>query len=93
MGFFFTIVALVVALGFTWRTGSYMAAVFDGRVHSWLCGGPIYRCSDESLPGTDWKRYAGAMIIFRRVVVFTTYHSNPRLAPLNPNISEQSDQV
>ena len=34
MGFFWTIVVLVVALGITWRyLGSYMAAVFDGRVH------------------------------------------------------------
>ena len=34
MGFFWTIVALVIALGITWRyLGSYMAAVFDGRVH------------------------------------------------------------
>ena len=33
MGFFWTIVALVVALGITWRyLGSYMAAVFEGRV-------------------------------------------------------------
>ena len=31
MGFFWTIVALVIALGLTWRyLGSYMAAVFDG---------------------------------------------------------------
>ena len=29
-----TIVTLVIALGLTWRyLGSYMAAVFDGRVH------------------------------------------------------------
>src|ERR1700719_2488394 len=34
MGYFWTIVALVVALGLSWRyLGSYMAAVFDGRVH------------------------------------------------------------
>ena len=45
MGFFFTIVALVVTLGLTWRyLGSYMAAVFEGRVH--FLGAierPIYR--------------------------------------------------
>ena len=34
MGYFWTIVTLVVALGIAWRyLGSYMAAVFDGRVH------------------------------------------------------------
>ena len=34
MGFFLTILVLVVALGIAWRyLGSYMAAVFDGRVH------------------------------------------------------------
>ena len=33
MGFFWTIVALIVVLGIAWRyLGSYMAAVFDGRV-------------------------------------------------------------
>ncbi len=36
MQFFWTIVALVVVLGLAWRfLGSYMAAVFEGRVH-WL---------------------------------------------------------
>jgi hypothetical protein len=31
MGFFFTILTLVIALGLTWRyLGSYMAAVFHG---------------------------------------------------------------
>ena len=36
MGFFLTLLALVVTLGLTWRyLGSYMEAVFNGRVH-WL---------------------------------------------------------
>jgi len=45
VGYFWTIVALIVALGITWRyLGSYMAAVFDGRVHflGWV-ERPIYR--------------------------------------------------
>jgi K+-transporting ATPase ATPase A chain len=45
MGLFLTIVALVVTLGFTWRYfGSYMEAVFNGRVH-WLgwIERPVYR--------------------------------------------------
>jgi len=34
MGFFLTILTLVVTLGLAWRyLGSYMAAVFEGRVH------------------------------------------------------------
>ena len=67
MGFFWTIVVLVVALGITWRfLGSYMAAVFDGRVHflAWA-ERPFY-----NLLGTgpeseqNWKRYAGSTVVF-----------------------------
>ena len=67
MGFFWTIVTLVVALALAWRyLGSYMAAVFDGRLHflGWA-ERPVY-----SLLGTSpdneqsWQRYAGSMIIF-----------------------------
>src|SRR3984885_10935806 len=89
MGFFLTILTLVIALGVTWRyLGSYMAAVFDGRVHFLgFIERPIYR-----MLGTDpeqeqtWKRYAGAMIIFSAVSITFTYvilriqHS----LPLNP---------
>ncbi len=51
MGFTWTIIILVIALGLTWRyLGSYMAAVFEGRVHflalgraarSTGCSGPV----------------------------------------------------
>ena len=67
MGFFWTIAVLVIALGITWRyLGSYMAAVFDGRV-TYLAWAerPFYR-----LLGTgpdkeqSWKRYAGSTVIF-----------------------------
>ena len=76
MGFFWTIVALVVALGLTWRyLGSYMAAVFEGRVHflGWA-ERPVYR-----LLGTGpeqeqtWKRYAGSLVIFSAVSIGFTY--------------------
>jgi len=76
MGFFWTILTLVVALGLAWRyLGSYMAAVFDGRVH-WLrwAERPIYR-----LLGTDpeheqsWQRYAGSLIVFSGVSLGITY--------------------
>ncbi len=76
MGFFWTILTLVVALGLAWRyLGSCMAAVFDGRVH-WLrwAERPIYR-----LLGTDpeheqsWQRYAGSLIVFSGVSLGITY--------------------
>ncbi len=72
MGFFWTVVVLIVALGISWRyLGSYMAAVFDGRVHylAWA-ERPFYR-----LLGTgpdkeqSWQRYAGSTIVFSGVFV------------------------
>ena len=89
MGFFFTIVVLVVTLGLTWRyLGSYMAAVFEGRVH-WLgfIERPIYRLLGTSPEQEQtWKRYAGAMIVFSFVSLLFTY-AILRLQgslPLNP---------
>src|SRR5580692_3847342 len=76
MGFFWTLVTLIVALGLTWRyLGSYMAAVFDGRVHFLgFVERPVYRLLGT---GPDheqtWKRYAGSMIIFSAVSLVFTY--------------------
>src|SRR5580700_6614688 len=73
---FWTIVTLVIALGLTWRyLGSYMAAVFDGRVHFLgFIERPAYRLLGT---GPDheqtWKRYAGSMIIFSAVTMVFTY--------------------
>jgi K+-transporting ATPase ATPase A chain len=76
MGYALTIITLVAALGLTWRyLGSYMAAVFDGRVHylAWA-ERPVYR-----LLGTGpeqeqtWKRYAGSLVIFSAVSIGITY--------------------
>jgi potassium-transporting ATPase potassium-binding subunit len=76
MGLTWTIITLVIALGLTWRfLGSYMAAVFENRVHflGWA-ERPVYR-----LLGTDpeqeqtWKRYAGSMVIFSAVSIAFTY--------------------
>jgi K+-transporting ATPase ATPase A chain len=76
MGFFLTLVALVVTLGLTWRyLGSYMEAVFNGRVH-WLgwIERPIYRALGTSPEQEQtWKRYAGAMVIFTFVSLVFTY--------------------
>src|ERR1700722_1869723 len=76
MGFFFTIVTLVIALGLTWRyLGSYMAGVFDGRVH-WLgwAERPVYRALGTS-PDQEqtWKRYASSLVIFSAVSIAVTY--------------------
>ena len=76
MGFFLTILALVVTLGLAWRyLGSYMAAVFDGRVHFLgFIERPIYRMLGTSPEQEQtWKRYAGAMIIFSAVSIAFTY--------------------
>src|SRR6202050_236045 len=76
MGFTWTIVTLVIALGLTWRyLGSYMAAVFDGRVHylAWA-ERPVYRVLGTSPEQEqNWKRYAGAMVIFSAVSMVFTY--------------------
>jgi potassium-transporting ATPase potassium-binding subunit len=76
MSFFFVILALILMLGLTWRyLGSYMEAVFNGRVH-WLgfVERPIYRLLGTSPEQEQtWKRYAGAMVIFSLVSLIFTY--------------------
>jgi K+-transporting ATPase ATPase A chain len=76
MGYFWTIVLLVVTLGIAWRyLGSYMEAVFDGRVRylAWA-ERPFYR-----LIGTDpeheqsWQRYAASLVIFSGVFLAAGY--------------------
>src|SRR5580692_2145413 len=76
MGFFLTILTLVIALGVTWRyLGSYMAAVFDGRVHFLgFIERPIYRLLGTSPEQEQtWKRYAGSLVIFSAVTIGMTY--------------------
>ena len=76
MSFFFTLVALVVALGLTWRyLGSYMAAVFDGRVRFLkFIERPVYRLLGTSPQQEQtWKRYASAMVVFSAVSLLFTY--------------------
>ena len=76
MGFTWTIITLVIALGLTWRyLGSYMAAVFDGRVHflGWA-ERPVYRALGTSPEQEqNWKRYAASMVIFSGVAMGITY--------------------
>jgi K+-transporting ATPase ATPase A chain len=76
MGFFWTCVALVVVLGLAWRyLGSYMAAVFDGRV-TYLAWAerPFYRALNTSPEREQsWQRYAGSTVIFSGVFVGVGY--------------------
>jgi potassium-transporting ATPase potassium-binding subunit len=76
MGFTWTIITLVIALGVTWRyLGSYMAAVFEGRVHflAWA-ERPVYRALGTSPEQEqNWKRYAASMVIFTAVAMGITY--------------------
>jgi K+-transporting ATPase ATPase A chain len=76
MGFTWSIITLVVALGLTWCfLGSYMAAVFDGRVRflRWA-ERPVYRLlGTEPEQEQTWTRYAGAMVIFSAVSFGVTY--------------------
>jgi K+-transporting ATPase ATPase A chain len=76
VGFTWTIITLVIALALAWRyLGSYMAAVFDGRVHflAWA-ERPVYRALGTSPEQEqNWKRYAGAMVIFSAVSFAFTY--------------------
>jgi potassium-transporting ATPase potassium-binding subunit len=76
MGFAITIITLVIALGLTWRyLGSYMAAVFEGRVHflGWA-ERPVYRLLGTSPEKEqNWKRYAASLVIFSAVAMGVTY--------------------
>jgi K+-transporting ATPase ATPase A chain len=76
VGYFWTLVALVVALGLTWRyLGSYMAAVFEGRVHflGWA-ERPVYRLLNTGPEHEQtWKRYAGSVVIFSAISLGFSY--------------------
>ena len=76
MGFTWTIITLVIALALTWRyLGSYMAAVFEGRVHflAWA-ERPVYRALGTSPEQEqNWKRYAASMVIFSAIAMAVTY--------------------
>jgi K+-transporting ATPase ATPase A chain len=89
MGFFWTLVVLVVAMALIWRyLGSYMVAVFEGRVHYLaFIERPIYRLLGTSPEKEQtWKRYAGSVVVFSGLSLGITY-AILRLQgslPLNP---------
>jgi K+-transporting ATPase ATPase A chain len=76
MGFFWTIVVMVVLLGLAWRfLGAYMVSVYTGRM-SWLgwIERPIYRALRvDPEAEQSWQRYTGALIIFSGVAILLTY--------------------
>lgn len=76
MDFFWTIVVLVIALAIAWRYfGSYMAAVFDGRVHflGWA-EWPVYRLLKTGPEQEQtWRRYASSLIIFSGALIGIGY--------------------
>ncbi|NNN18357.1 MAG: potassium-transporting ATPase subunit KdpA [Acidimicrobiaceae bacterium] len=76
MNFTWTIVALVIVLGISWRfLGQYMVSVYQGRT-KWasFLERPIYR-----IIGVDpeveqsWQRYSAALIIFSGFAILITY--------------------
>jgi potassium-transporting ATPase potassium-binding subunit len=76
MTFAWTIVALVVVLALAWRyLGSYMEAVFSGRVR-WLSFAerPVYRVLGVNPESEQsWRQYATSLIIFSAAALAVTY--------------------
>jgi K+-transporting ATPase ATPase A chain len=76
VSYFWTIALLVVTLGLAWRLlGSYMVAVFEGRVR-WLAWAerPVYRLLGiDAEAEQTWQRYAGALVVFSGVAILFTY--------------------
>jgi K+-transporting ATPase ATPase A chain len=76
MGFFWTIIVMVVLLGLAWRfLGAYMVSVYEGRM-SWLgwIERPIYRALRVDPDAEQsWQRYTGALVIFSGVAILITY--------------------
>jgi len=76
MDFAWTILALVVVLAIAWRfLGSYMAAVFTGRVR-WLgfVERPVYRIMGVDPDAEQsWQRYSVSLVIFSAVALGVTY--------------------
>jgi len=76
MSFLWTLVALVAVLAVSWRfLGSYLAAVYEGRVTwlSWL-ERPIYRVlRTHPESEQEWTGYAGSLIVFSGLSLVLAY--------------------
>jgi K+-transporting ATPase ATPase A chain len=89
MGFWLTVLALIVGLGLAWRfLGPYMANVYEGKSQflAWA-ERPVYRALGVD-PNSEqtWKRYAVSTVVFSAVCVLAVY-AIERLQgslPLNP---------
>jgi K+-transporting ATPase ATPase A chain len=89
MGFWLTVLALIVGLGLAWRfLGPYMADVYEGKSQflAWA-ESPVYRALGVD-PNSEqtWKRYAVSTVVFAAVCVLAVY-AIERLQgslPLNP---------
>ncbi len=71
-----TLVALLIGLAICWRfLGSYMTAVFEGRVRFLnSVERPIYRFLRVDVESEQsWQRYATSMIVFSGVILTVTY--------------------
>ncbi len=71
-----TLVALLIGLAICWRfLGSYMTAVFEGRVRFLnFVERPIYRFLRVDVESEQsWQRYATSMIVFSGVILLVTY--------------------
>lgn len=70
MGFWLTLLVLVLALALIWRPlGSYMADVYTGKSHwlNWL-ERPVYRLlAIDPRAEQTWTRYAMATVVFSAV--------------------------
>jgi K+-transporting ATPase ATPase A chain len=76
MGFFWTIVVLLILLALAWRyLGAYMVAVFEGRLaFLGFIERPIYRLLGTSPEKEQtWKRYAGSVVVFSGLSIGVTY--------------------
>jgi K+-transporting ATPase ATPase A chain len=76
MGYFWTILVLLVLLGLAWRyLGAYMVGVFEGRITflAWA-ERPVY-CLLGTSPDREqsWKRYAGSVVVFSGLSIGLTY--------------------
>jgi K+-transporting ATPase ATPase A chain len=76
VGFFWTIVVLLVALALCWRyLGAYMVGVYEGRITFLsFIERPIYRLLGTSPEEEQtWKRYAGSLVVFSGLSLLITY--------------------
>jgi len=76
MAFVIECIVLVVALGLTWRyLGSYMAAVYEGRVHFLdFIERPVLRLLGIAEGAEQsWRRYLRSLLVFSGVSLVITY--------------------